>query len=81
MCVVLSAHAHAHKLARSLAHTINTVMEQKIIADGDHGKFALYDTMSVFSPRIIQGMTGGRVLGVVCGHIKAFGLTPKKNLC
>ena len=28
------------------------------------------------SPRIIQGMTGGRGLGVACDHIKAFGLFP-----
>ena len=34
---------------------------------------------SVFSPRIIQGMTGGRGLGVACGHIKAFGLFPSPH--
>ena len=27
-----------------------------------------------FSPRIIQGMMGGHVLGVVCGHIEALNL-------
>ena len=32
--------------------------------------------ISVFSPRMIQDMVGGRGLGVVCGHIKAFGLFP-----
>ena len=29
---------------------------------------------TVFSPRMIQGMVGGRGMGVACGHIKAFGL-------
>ena len=33
----------------------------------------------VFSPRIIQGMTGGRGLGMACGHIKAFGLFPSPH--
>ena len=31
-------------------------------------------TCTVFSPRMIQGMVGGRGLGVACDHIKAFGL-------
>ena len=31
---------------------------------------------AVFSPRLSQGMLGGRGLGVVCRHIKAFGLIP-----
>ena len=30
--------------------------------------------LSVFSPRLSQGMTGGRVLGTVCGYIKAIDL-------
>ena len=30
----------------------------------------------MFSPRIIQGMMGGRGLGMACGHIKAFVLFP-----
>ena len=41
-------------------------------------------TPSVFSPRIIQGMTRGRSLGMACGHIKAFGLLPfphQRGLC
>ena len=39
---------------------------------------------SVFSPRIIQGMTGGHGLGVACGHIKALGLFPfphQRKIC
>ena len=39
---------------------------------------------AVFSPRIIQGMSGGRGLGVACGHIKAFGLFPfphQRRIC
>ena len=38
----------------------------------------------MFSPRIIQGMSGGRGLGVACGHIKAFGLFPfphQRRIC
>ena len=39
---------------------------------------------TVFSPRLIQSMVGGRGLGVACGHIKAFGLFPfphQTNVC
>ena len=38
---------------------------------------------TVFSPRITQGMTGGRGLDVACGH-KAFGLLPfphQRKIC
>ena len=38
----------------------------------------------VFSPRLSQGMMGGRGLGVVYGHIKAFGLFPfphQRSIC
>ena len=33
-------------------------------------------TNTVSSPRIVQGMMGGHGLGMVCGHIEAFGLFP-----
>ena len=39
---------------------------------------------TVFSPRLSQGMTEGRGLGVVYGHIKAFGLFPfshQRSIC
>ena len=40
--------------------------------------------ISVFSPRIIQGMMGGRGWGMAYGHIKAFDLFPfphQRKIC
>ena len=50
----------------------------------DYMHCAFTHSNAVFSPRIIQGMMGGHGLGVVYGHIEAFGLFPlphQRKLC
>ena len=47
-------------------------------------KFEVPCTISVFSPKIIQGMMGGRGWGVAYVHIKAFDLLPfphQRKIC